>query len=79
LPCTLLLRIDGVVPGTGRKLNDSAPNPVCDADARQAGAALVEDADDVAVGDAARGRIVRMQVSNLASALLALGAMPAEI
>ena len=75
----LLLWIHGVVPGTSGKLNDPTPDPVRDADARQACAARVEDANNVSVRDAAGCRVVRVHTSNLASAMLGLGAVPSEI
>jgi hypothetical protein len=75
----LLLRIHGVVPGAGGQLNDAAPDSVRDADAGQAGAARVEEANDVSVRDATGRRVVRVHARNLAPAMLGLGAVPAEI
>ena len=48
------VRIGGIVPRAGRQLDHAAPDIVGDADAGEARAALVEQADDVAIGDAAR-------------------------
>src|SRR6266478_917903 len=42
-----LLWIGGIVPSTGWKLNDAATDGVSDSDARQTGAACVDQADDV--------------------------------
>src|SRR5262249_6657651 len=75
----LLLWIHGVIPGAGRQLNDPAPDPVREADARQAGAARVENANDVSIRDAARGSVVGVHARNLAPAMLGLGAVPSEV
>jgi hypothetical protein len=75
----LLLRINGIVPGTGGKLNDPAPYTIRNTDACQAGATHVEDANNVSVCDVARRRVVRVHARNLAPAMLGLGAMPSEI
>src|ERR1700743_2887675 len=56
----LFLRIHGIVPGPGRQLNDARRDTVSDMDRGKEGAALVEDADDVAIGDAARAGIARI-------------------
>ena len=75
----LLLRIHRVVPGTGGKLNDPTPDSIRDSDASQACAARIEDANNVFVRDAAGCRVVRVHTSNLASAMLGLGAVPSKI
>ena len=71
LPCTHSAsgsaRVDRVVPGAGRELHDAGrTSSVTTAPARQR-AAVVEDAHDVAVGDAARGGVVGVDADRLAA------------
>ena len=72
-------RIGRIIPGAGGKLNDAGPNILGQANRRKAGSTRVEQANDVAVGDAARGRIIGMHARDLAPTLLGRQAMSAEI
>ena len=71
--------IGGIVPGAGWKLDDPAPDVLGHAYARQAGTARIEQANDVAVGNAARRGIGRMHARDLASAVLRARAVATEI
>ena len=69
----------GVVPGAGGQLHDTGPNVLGERNPGQAAAAVVEDADARAVGDAPCGRVVRMHRDRLAPADLAFLAVGADI
>jgi len=69
----------GVIPGAGGQLHDAGPDVLGERDAGQAAAAVVEDADARAVGDAPRGRVARMHRGRLAASDLALLAVGADV
>src|SRR5262245_12393187 len=75
----VLLGIRRVIPGTSRKLDHAPPDAVRDAYAGEAGAACVEDADDVPIGDTSGFSIVGMHACNLAPAVLGVVAMAAKV
>ena len=61
----LALDDDRVVPGAGSHLDHARPGRWCQTDSRQTRAAVVEDADDRAVLDAARGGVGRIEPHDL--------------
>ena len=75
----ILLGIGGIVPGAGGKLDHARADAVREAHAGEAGAAGVEEADDVAVANAPRLRILGMHARDFAAAVLGIGAVVAEI
>ncbi|GCC45367.1 hypothetical protein chiPu_0029458, partial [Chiloscyllium punctatum] len=75
----LVLGVHRIVPGAGRQLHHAGGDAVGDMHRGKAGAARVEDADDVAVGDPARRSVARIHARDLAAAMLGLNRMAAEI
>src|SRR5262245_4361682 len=75
----VLLGVSRVIPGASRKLYHAPADVVGDADAGKAGAARVENADDVPIGDTSGFSIVGMHARNLAPAVLSVVAMAAEV
>ena len=73
------LTIDGVVPGAGRKLNDTASDVVGNAYAREACTARIKKANDVAVSDTPRRGVGGMHASDLSPAMLRARTVAAEI
>src|SRR5580658_10909998 len=69
----------GVVPGAGGQLCDAGPDVLGERDAGQAAAAVVEDADAGAVGDAPGGGVAGMHGDRLASADLSFLAVGADV
>jgi hypothetical protein len=69
----------GVIPGPSGQLHDAGPDVLGERDAGQAAAAVVEDADARAVGDAPGGRVARIHRGRLAAADLALLAVGADV
>src|SRR4029077_17182783 len=74
-------RVPGVrvVPGTGGQLHDAGPDVFGERDPGQAAAAVVEDADAGAVGDAPFGRVAGVHRGGCASADLAFLAVGADV
>src|SRR5262249_54269096 len=72
-------RVEGVVPGARRQLDDAGPHGVAHHRAGQTAAAVVEDSDDVPALHAARGGVGRVKADRLAPADLRGLAVGADV
>lgn len=71
--------IERVEPGAGRELDHAGTQRIRHAQAGEAGAAVVEDPDDVAISQAPAGRVLRVHAHRLAPGDLAVASMAAVI
>ena len=75
----ILLRVDGIVPGSGWKLNHTRPDAIGQPDGGEAGAPFVEQPDDVILGNPPGGSIIRMHTRHFPPPLLGPGTVAAEV
>lgn len=71
--------LDRIKPGPRREVGNARDHAVAELGRRQAGPALIEDSHEIAIGDATRRRILRVQADDLAAVPLGRLAVGPEI